>query len=75
MGAISTGWEMNGWRAALTENDLGVMFDGKLNVSQQCALVVQKANCIPCCMKQIVSNRVREVTVLLRSAFMRTHLQ
>lgn len=51
LGAVSTGWGMNGWRATLTENDLGVMFNGKLSASQQCALVVQKTNCIPCCNK------------------------
>jgi len=42
------------------EKNLGVLVDGKLDMSQQCALTAQKDNCIPGYMHSSVASRVRE---------------
>ncbi|PKU42125.1 hypothetical protein llap_7560 [Limosa lapponica baueri] len=44
--------------------DLGMLVDKNLNMSQQCALVAQKADCILGCMKRSVASRLREVILL-----------
>ena len=58
-----------------SEKNLGIPVDGKLNMSQQCALAVQEANCILSCIKRSVVNRSREVILPLYSAMVRTHLE
>ncbi|GAB0180846.1 cAMP-dependent protein kinase inhibitor alpha [Grus japonensis] len=57
------------------EKDLEVLVDEKINMSWQCALEAQKANCVLGCIKSSVTSRSREGILPLYSTLVRPHLE
>ena len=53
---------------------MGLLVDGKLDMSQQCALTAHRANQILGCIKTSVASRLREVILPLYSVQVRSHL-
>jgi len=64
-----------GMESCPAEKDLGVLMDGKLDMSHQCTRTAQKLNNILGCIKRRVASRWREVIFPLCSSLVRPHLE
>lgn len=71
---LSLGWSNPGYTYKLRdvrlesrpmERGLRVWVDGKLNMNQQCALAVTRANCVLGCIKHSIASQLKEAIVML----------
>jgi len=67
-------WD-DGIESSPAKKDLGVLVDEKLDMSHQCVLTAQKANCTLGCIRSSVASRSREGILPLCSALLRPHLE
>lgn len=57
------------------EKDMEVLMDKELDMSHQCVLPAQKANCILGCIKRSIASKLREVIIPLYSILVRPYLE
>lgn len=62
-------------KTSLAEKDLGILVDGKLEMTWEHMLATQKSNCILSCAKRSKASRSGEVIFPLFSALVRAHLE
>ena len=58
---INTSWGTKRFENSLAEKDLGILVDGKLDISQQYALAAQRASRILDYIKSSMASRSKEV--------------
>jgi len=61
----SLNWEIEWLESSPVERHLRLLVDTRLNITQQCALAAQRANCIRGCIKHSITSRSKEVIILL----------